>query len=96
MGLVADAEVNAAAECLDPCFERGQTTDIAQQPTRASDVRFSPKADRYQSRFFAKARPECDFKYRSNSRALYLSGKAQYQTNSQGTNFAVWADFPAL
>ena len=32
-----------------------------------------------QRRFLAKARPEWDFKYFSNSSALCLSGKAQYQ-----------------
>jgi len=44
----------------------------------------------------AKARPEWDLRYLSNSSALYLSGKAQYQTNSQGLNFEVWLDLPAL
>jgi hypothetical protein len=34
-------------------------------------------------------RPEWDLRYLSNSSALYLSGKAQYQTNSHGLNFAV-------
>jgi hypothetical protein len=49
-----------------------------------------------ESRFFANARPECDFRYFSNSSALYLSGKAQYQINSQGLNLEVCADLPAL
>jgi hypothetical protein len=44
----------------------------------------------------AKARPEWDFRYFSNSSALILSGKAQYQTNFQGLNLAAWADLPAL
>ena len=44
----------------------------------------------------AKALPECDFKYFSKASALYLSGKAQYQTNSQGLNLAVCVDLPAL
>ncbi len=43
----------------------------------------------HQRRFFANARPECDLRYFSNSSALYLSGKAQYQTNSQGLNSAI-------
>ena len=42
------------------------------------------------------ARPECDFKYFSNSSAFYLSGKAQYQSNSQGENLDVCDDLPAL
>jgi hypothetical protein len=50
----------------------------------------------HQSRFFANARPEWDLRYFSNSSALYLSGKAQYQTNSQGLNFAVCVDLPEL
>ena len=41
------------------------------------------------NRFLANALPECDFKYLSNSRALCLSEKAQYQTNFQGENLAV-------
>jgi hypothetical protein len=49
-----------------------------------------------QKRFFANARPEWDLRYFSNSSALYLSGKAQYQTNSQGLNLAVCVDLPAL
>ncbi len=48
------------------------------------------------SLFFAKALPEWDFRYLSNSSALYLSGKAEYQINSQGMNLAVWLDFPEL
>ena len=47
-------------------------------------------------RFFANARPEWDLRYFSNSSALNLSGKAQYQTNCQGLNLAVCADLPAL
>jgi hypothetical protein len=43
----------------------------------------------YKSRFLAKALPECDFRYRSNSSALYLSAKARYQVNSHGRYFAV-------
>src|SRR5450432_4932904 len=50
----------------------------------------------HQRRFFANARPEWDLRYFSNSSALYLSGKAQYQTNSQGLNFAVCVDLPEL
>src|SRR6266852_2607392 len=50
----------------------------------------------HQRRFFANARPEWDLRYFSNSSARYLSGKAQYQTNSQGLNLAVWMDLPAL
>src|SRR5229473_3215998 len=50
----------------------------------------------HQRRFFANARPEWDLRYFSNSSALYLSGKAQYLTNSQGLNFAVCVDLPAL
>ena len=46
--------------------------------------------------FFAKALPECDFKYLSNSKALYLSGNAEYQTSFQGMNLAVCLDLPAL
>jgi hypothetical protein len=48
------------------------------------------------SRFFANARPEWDLRCFSNSSAAYLSGKAQYQINSQGLNLAVWVDLPAL
>jgi hypothetical protein len=51
---------------------------------------------KHQSRFFANARPEWDLRYFSNSSALNLSGKAQYQTNSQGLNLAVCVDFPVL
>ena len=50
----------------------------------------------YKSLFLAKALPEWDFRYFSNCSALYLSGKAEYQTNSQGTNLAVCLDLPAL
>jgi hypothetical protein len=50
----------------------------------------------HKSRFFAKALPEWDFRYFSNPKALYLSGKAEYQTNSHGINFDVCADLPAL
>jgi hypothetical protein len=35
----------------------------------------------------ANARPEWDLRYFSNSSALYLSGKAQYQVNFQGFDF---------
>lgn len=84
MGLVADAEMNDAPG----------TWSSADWGMRYQAL--CRKAESTQSRFFANARPECDFKYRSNSRALYLSGKAQYQTSSQGINFAVWVDFPAL
>jgi len=51
---------------------------------------------KHQRRFFANARPEWDLRYFSKASALYLFGKAQYQTNSQGLNFAVWVDFPLL
>src|SRR5438105_8162172 len=51
---------------------------------------------KHQRRFFANARPEWDLRYFSNSSALYLSGKAQYQTNFQGLNFAVCVDLPTL
>jgi hypothetical protein len=50
----------------------------------------------HHSRFFANARPEWDLRYFSNSSALHLSGKAQYQTSFQGLNFAVCVDLPAL
>jgi hypothetical protein len=46
-------------------------------------------AIKHQRRFFANARPEWDLRYFSNSSALYLSGKAHYQTSCQGLNFAV-------
>jgi len=48
------------------------------------------------SLFLAKALPEWDFKYLSNSNALYLSGNAEYHSRIQGANFAVWLDLPAL
>jgi hypothetical protein len=51
---------------------------------------------KHQRRFFANARPEWDLRYFSNSSALYLSGKAQYQTNFHGLNLAVWVDLRAL
>jgi len=50
----------------------------------------------HQKRFFANARPEWDLRYFSNASALYLSGNAQYQINSQGLNLAVCVDLPAL
>ncbi len=50
----------------------------------------------HDKRFLANALPEWDFRYFSNSSALYLSGKAQYQTNSHGANLAVWVDLPLL
>ena len=40
-------------------------------------------------RFLANARPEWDLRYFSNSSALNLSRKAQYQTSSHGLNLAV-------
>ncbi len=61
-----------------------------------ASLNLSERLGDYCSRFFAKALPECDFKYLSNSKALYLSWKAQYQTNSHGVNFSVCDDFPAL
>src|SRR5260370_8996767 len=51
---------------------------------------------KHHRRFLAKARPEWDLRYLSNASALYLSGKAQYQTNSQGLNLAVCVDLPEL
>jgi hypothetical protein len=55
-----------------------------------------PTAAGCQRCFFANALPECDFKYFSNSSALYLLGKAEYQANFHGANFAVCVDLPAL
>src|SRR6267378_3791788 len=51
---------------------------------------------KHQKRFLANARPEWDLRYFSNASALYLSGKAQYHTNSQGLNLAVCVDLPEL
>jgi hypothetical protein len=48
------------------------------------------------SLLLANALPECDFRYLSNSNALYLSENAEYQINSHGMNLAVCADLPAL
>jgi hypothetical protein len=49
-----------------------------------------------QSRLFANARPDPDFKYLSNSMALSWFEKAAYATNFQGLNFDVCGDRPSL
>jgi len=50
----------------------------------------------YQSRLFAKARPEPDFRYFSNRIALSSSVKEREVISFQGRNLAVWGDWPAL
>jgi len=49
-----------------------------------------------QSRFFAKARPEADFKYRSNSSARWRSVKAVTVLIRQGRNLIVCGTWPEL
>ena len=44
----------------------------------------------------AKALPECDFRYFSNSSASYFPGNAQYQAITHGRYFAVCGDLPEL
>ena len=61
-----------------------------------SDSMSRIEPNHYVSRLRAKALPECDFRYFSNSSALSFAGKAEYQMSSQGMNLAVCVDFPAL
>jgi hypothetical protein len=92
-------------EDLRASAERPREVDHAQSGHRAGSsfrsswaivARMIVDATKHHRRFFANARPDCDLRYFSNSSALYLSGKAQYQTNFQGLNFAVCVDLPAL
>jgi hypothetical protein len=46
--------------------------------------------------FLQNARPECDFKYRSNSSARSRSVKAIYVFSVHGLNLFVWILVPAL
>ena len=50
----------------------------------------------FQKLLFLKAKPELDFKYFSNSRALFLPKKLQYQTSLTGKFFDVVFTFPQL
>jgi len=50
----------------------------------------------HHKRLLAKARPDPDFRYFSNSTAFFLFEKATYETRRHGLNFEVCGERPSL
>lgn len=79
-------------------FARKERLTIAQEFTESMSAKVPGRPDSrtHQSRFFAKACPDPDFRYRSKSIARLSSSKQRYITVFQGRYLEVCGEAPAL